>query len=139
MLVEWSEAVFKLTVQVTGTLFVGILLFVLLAKYESTEQIRYWPLFAAMACIFFIAIKAVKLFSYKRLLGVLVVSSMAFDLLYQLVGHVWFPGIVKDAVFFSFENAAVSFTAVLLLSASLFLCFASIKLVSNFLGCGTKK
>lgn len=113
------------------SLFVSELCFILLSKLRSTEEFRYIPLFACIVCVMFVAIKVRMSLSYVQVARISVCSSVVFVALHQFIGHVWFPGIVKDIDFLSLENAWVSLCLAMSVATLLFICFASFKIVSR--------
>lgn len=97
----------KLITQIAGTLFGSELVFILLASHKATQWLKYWVFIGGIVYLYYVASKATRGASYVTLFFVSITSSVVFVSLHELIGFVWFDGIVKDLVFLSMDNLEI--------------------------------
>ena len=126
--------IFMLSAQIACVLFLGDLLFVLLARQKSTEDFRYLPIYATFACLAFLAIRNAKTTSYKECFQISLLASISFVMLHQFIGWIWFHGIVKSNSFLSVENLQLGIVLFFASAILLFIGLSFAKVITRLWG-----
>lgn len=129
-----EDYMLTLSAQISCVLFLGDLLFVLLARQKSTEGFRYLPIYTTFACLAFLAIRNVKTTSYKECFRISLLASISFVMLHQFIGWIWFPGIVKSNSFLSVENVQLGIALFLVSAIFLFTGLSVAKVITGLWG-----
>lgn len=123
-----------LSAKITCVLFFGDLLFVLFSRQKSTEDSRYLPIYAALVCLAFLAIRNAKTTSYKECFQISLLASISFVILHQFIGWTWFSGIVKSNSFLSIENVQLGIALFLASAILIIIGLSFAKVMMGLLG-----